>query len=167
MKRKRNENQPSSDPLDRALADWKALEDPPEQLSPHLRARVLDAAAGGADVGTPVPRARALFFPVRRFALAAVVPTLALALALGSLVRPVPVSDPDREAAMTVAATRLEVQRHGDEVIFRIANGSTQHRVYKSTDLGSLDTVTPVVVEDGVFRDRVEQDSGIVFYRID
>ena len=157
-KRKKGE-----DALESALAAWRAAEDGSELFSEPVRQRILDEIKGGGERRLRFSASEPLFFPLRRFALAAAVPALVLALAAGYLLAPGPGGEPVLQAG----PTHLEVLRQGDEVVFVIANGKTTHMVYKSTEIKGLRTAKPVPVTDGVFRDRIDAESSLVFYRID
>jgi hypothetical protein len=160
MSRKREKHR-NSDVLQQALEDWRAVEVPEAKLPSTVRERVMDAIRGGGE--TRVTYQTPLFLPLRRVLLATAVPVLVLALAVGYLLIPGggAVIEPGAQV------TNLDVIRQGDDVIFVIANGDSTHRVYKSNDLSTLGAAEPVEVSNGVFRDRIDPDNGLVFYRID
>ena len=149
--------------LGKALSDWKAAEMDAERLSTPVRERILDRV-GPNQVQqvrfTPQP---ALFTPLGRLALAAAAPMLVLTLAVGYLLMPATAPEPMARAE----STNLEVIRQGQEVVFLIANGKATHLVYKSTQIKGLHRAQPVTVSDGVFRDRIDQNANLVFYRVD
>jgi hypothetical protein len=149
--------------IDQALAEWRAAEVVPERLSGPVRERILDEIKGGGERRMRYTAPASLFFPLRRFALASAVPALVLALAAGYFLTPGPQGDP----ALQATTTDLQVLRQGDEVVFVIANGKTTHMVYKSTEIRGLRTVEPVEVTNGVYRDRIDTETNLVFYRID
>jgi len=150
--------------LDRALSDWKAAEAGAERLSGPARERILDAIGPGQVQQVRFSPQPALFTPLGRIALAAVAPMLALTLAVGYMLMPVTTAP---QPAAGAQATNLEVIRQGEEVVFLIANGNTTHFVYKSTEIRELQRSEPVMVSDGVFRDRIDRSADLVFYRVD
>jgi hypothetical protein len=147
--------------LERALSDWHAAEVDDGQLSAPVRARVMDAIKGGGE--TRVSYQTPLFLPLRRVLLAAAAPALVLALAVGYLMTP----GGGAVIESPAQATNLDVIRQGDDIVFVIANGNTTHRVYKSTAINDLGAAEPVEVSNGVYRDRIDPQAGLVFYRID
>jgi hypothetical protein len=154
------------DILDQALSEWRESKSDRERFSGPTRERILGSIQSpeyrfelGEALGS-------LFFPVRRFALAAVVPSLVLVLALGYALMPGRGADPGLPLQVT-QITQMEVTRVGDDVVFRIANGTRTHLVYKSSDINELSRATPVAVSDGVFRDTVHAEANLVFYRVD
>jgi hypothetical protein len=102
-----------------------------------------------------------LFVPAWKRALSAAAPLLLVALLLGPQF--VSVQSPTAPAEVT----RVEATKSGGEVVFMIANGDSVHHVYKSNDINMLESVEITVVTQGAFRDRLESDSDLVFYRID
>jgi hypothetical protein len=163
--RRSNEKRAGSAILAEALSDWKTAEKGEGRLSGHVRERILDTVGPN-----PVQRVRfapqtVLFTPLSRLALAAAAPMMVLTLAVGYLLMPATAPAPGVVAAAD--STNLEVIRQGEEVVFLIANGKTTHFVYKSTQITELQRAQPVVVSDGVFRDRIDQSANLVFYRVD
>jgi hypothetical protein len=146
--------------LDRALADWRAARKAPERLSGPARERILEAAGRDRTRRIALELPSPLFLPARRFALAAVLPLLVLSLAVGYLLLP-------GRSGLDGSAPRLLASRQGDEVVFVIANGDRPHRVVKVTDPRETGAGQAVDVEQGVFRDRLDSEASLVFYRID
>ncbi len=62
-------------------------------------------------------------------------------------------------------APRVEVLKDGEEVVFVIANGRRSHQVSRSTrpDRGGEVFRTTT----GEFRDRLDSEAKLVFYRVD
>ena len=145
--------------LDRAIRDWRG-QGSEEQLAAPTRARILEAvterAAHGGSTAPLIP----LFLPVRRLALAAGLPALVLALALGYGAR-------IAENPGEFGEPRLIATKQAGEVVFIIANGGRPHRVYRSTDPARLGTEAAFTATDGSFRDRLDSGPDLVFYRID
>ena len=157
----RDSGENRSDPLAAALADWKRAEEAPAVLSPPTRARILRSVKGLDRSSTPRASLAGLFVPAWKLALGAAAPLLLLVLLLGPQL--VPVSPP----AISDGETRVEASKVSGEVVFMIANGASVHRVYKSNDISMMDSVEVTVVTQGAFRDRLESDANLVFYRID
>ena len=146
--------------LERALADWRAARKSPERLSGPARERILDAVGREESRRVRFELPSPLFLPARSFALAAVLPLVVLSLGLGYFLLP-------GAPALEDPAPRLLASRHGDEVVFVIANGDRRHSVVKGADPRILEDGVAVDVEQGVFRDRLDSDTDLVFYRID
>jgi hypothetical protein len=142
--------------LEQAVDAWRE-DSPTERLSSQVRHRIFDEARRPTQARIP---AMPLFPPVRRLALAAAVPALALALLVlyGSQ------SGPD--GSLLAGAPRLLATKSGDEVVFVIANGSQEHQVRRLARAAQLQG-EPMAVSNGTFRDRLSSDSQLVFYRID
>ena len=62
---------------------------------------------------------------------------------------------------------RLNAAKVGNEVIFTIQNGSTEHRVLKSSSPSGFNSASELPVIGGRFRDRADAGADIVFYRVD
>jgi hypothetical protein len=143
--------------LDRSVAAWRAVERS-EQLSPEARARILDSAAR---TSVPAPALRplvTLFFPTWRWAWAGVAPVALLTVALAVL------AIPHRVGSATV---RVEARKVSGEVEFLIANGGTPHRVSKRSIPYRAGDGKAIATRNGSFRDALDSDEPIVFYRID
>lgn len=147
--------------LNQAVEAWRDAEVQEEPLSAPARERILDAVKGGGE--TRLSYQTSLFLPFRRIALAIAAPAMILALTVGYLV--VPPADTGGQSPAQV--TNLDVLRQGEEIIFVIANGQSTHRVYKSSEISGLQTAEPVEISNGVYRDRIDQQADLVFYRID
>jgi len=148
--------QAQDDPLARAVAEWKrGAAGRADQLSDAARARIHDAVLASR----PIPAPRPLFglFPRR---LAATILPIAAAVALVAFF-------PERSGDASRAHVKVRVGKSGDEVVFTIANGTSGHTVYKSNDSSDFGRAERIAVQGGTFRDRVADDAGLVFYRID
>jgi hypothetical protein len=95
--------------------------------------------------------------------MATALPTVLLAVIAGYLLVPGAVTD----QAGAPSGTIVQAMRQGDEVVFVIANGKSTHTVHKSNDPNDLSEGESFTVSQGSFRDRLEGDADIVFYRID
>lgn len=149
--------------LDRALDDWRSAGKSPERLSGPARQRILDAVGESGERRVRFESPAPLFVPVRRFALATALPLVVLGLAVGYFLLPGSGVGPAADGA----APLLLASRQGNEVVFVIANGDRPHRVTRTDDPSLPEAGEPVEVEQGVFRDRLESDAKLVFYRID
>ena len=143
--------------VDRAVAAWRNADPGRERVSPAARARLLEAVDAGLVPAADAAWRPPLFVPVRVLAWGGLLPALVLALALGSLaVRP---------HGRDVGGTSVQAVKQGNSVVFRIQNGNRPHTVSRSLDpSGSWETLGTV---RGEFRDRIGDDSQLVFYRID
>lgn len=149
--------------LDRALADWRACRPDESRLSQPARANILRAALEASVAPRRIEPRIPLFFPVRRLALATALPTVLLAFIAGYLILPGGMTDPAGDPAGTI----VQAMRQGDEVVFVITNGKSTHTVRKLNAPNSLTDGETLTVSEGSFRDRLEGDSNLVFYRID
>jgi hypothetical protein len=134
------------------------------RLSAAAREAVLDAAIHGQD-DRRFESLPALFTPTRKLAAAWALP---LALA-GTLFLGLPrTSGPGggREGASPVPTT-VHVSKDGDRVLFTIANGDRNHRVYRSTTPDRFDPGVAMRVTGGEFVDRLDDRHAVVFYRIE
>jgi hypothetical protein len=141
--------------LTEAVRAWKARPRAEDRLSPDSRERILAAATGPEASLAPM---HTLFTPARRVWLVGALPLL---LAAAFLLLPTPA--PHEGGA--VAA--VEAFKDGDAIVFTIANGSREHRVYKSTVPYGFDASAATLVTDGAYVDVAHQDADLVFYRID
>jgi hypothetical protein len=147
---------PTQDPLFQALTTWKNETQPNETLTREARGRILSGAFESlSESHAPAP----LFSPVPRRIVAGTLPAV-LALVVVAVFA-------DRVGDPVRPASKLRVGKAGDEVVFTIANGGTPHRVYKSSLPNNFHGAELIVVEDGAFRDRVQNGSDLTFYRID
>jgi hypothetical protein len=139
--------------LEHAIACWKESV-PPERLSEGARGRILRQAVETQEM-QPVPtRLRSAAWRILASALpVAVIGLFAIVLA-------------DRTGESD-HALRIRATKAGGEVIFSIANGRSTHSVYKSNDPNGFGTAARLTVHGGSFRDAVDDESGLVFYRIE
>jgi hypothetical protein len=124
-----------------------------EALSEASRARIFDAAR------QPLGRFEALafLFPQARTVAAALAFPLVLTMAL-LLSLPSPIA-PGRQA-------KIVATKNGENVVFTVANGHKEHRVFKSTDPTRFG-VKEVPEVGGRFSDRADNGVELVFYRVD
>ena len=127
-------------------------------LSAPARDRILDAARIQAE--QPMELFPSLFTAPRRLL---VVGALPLILAMGLLV----LLNQDTTVAPDLGDPSLQVSKQNGQVFFRIANGSRDHVVYRSTVPDSFDGAAGVTVKDGSFSDPIDDHANLVFYRID
>ena len=128
-------------------------------LSGSARDRILDAARN-QPADQPGELFPSLFTAPRRLLAAGALP---LVLAVGLLVllnQPAPVTP-------ELGSTTLQVSKEDGQIFFRIANGSRNHVVYRSTVPDRFERSTGVKVTDGSFTDAIDDQAGLVFYRID
>lgn len=139
--------------LDRAIAVWKAAP-VAERLSDEVRRSILRETLENLEA-QPVPtRLRSAAWRI----LAGALPVAAIGLLAVVLV--------DRGVEPT-HALRVRATKAGGEVIFSIANGRNDHSVYKSSVPNKFGASAQLQVRGGSFRDTVDDDSGLVFYRIE
>jgi len=148
----------SGSELDGLIADWRRASGAAESLSSPARRRIFTAARGE---GKRPAALASLFLPVSRLIVSAGLPAAALTLLFGVAVLPVP------EGVKSDAPPSLHARKQGDEVVFVIANGGQQHRIYRSTSLAELGSGEPFATADAAFRDRIDANPGLTFYRID
>ena len=139
--------------LDSVIAVWKAAPRP-ERLSDETRRSILRETLENLD-GQPV--ATGLRSAAWRI-LAGALPVAAIGLLAVMLV--------DRGVEPT-HPLRVRATKAGGEVIFSIANGNRDHSVYKSSVPNRFGASAQLQVRGGSFRDTVDDDSGLVFYRIE
>ena len=65
------------------------------------------------------------------------------------------------------AAAQVRVAKHGDRVVFTIANGDRAHSVYESTDPNRFDSSGRLSTTAGSFVIRADEGADLVFYKID
>jgi hypothetical protein len=65
------------------------------------------------------------------------------------------------------AATQIEATKLGAEVVFVIHNGGQTHSLREANDPLRFGQDMPVRTVEGRFRDRLDPNQGIVYYRID
>ena len=156
----RNRGRDGGRALDEALGQWRESPLPKESLSEATRARILDGVRRQEERTWVEPLA-ALFLPAPRFALAAGLPALALTLLLGYSLIPSQLG-----GGVDPAPTRLQATKQGNEVVFLIANGQQTHTVSVSDKAHVVQSPETFTVTDS-FRDRLQSDSDLVFYRFD
>ena len=128
-------------------------------LSGSARERILDAVRSQA-ADQPAELFPSLFTAPRRLLAAGALPLL---LAVGLLVllnQPTPVT-PD------LGASSMQISKEDGQIFIHIANGSRNHVVYRSTVPDRFERSTGVTVTDGSFTDAIDDQAGLVFYRID
>ena len=147
----------AKDELYRAIAAWRAGERG-EQLSPDTRSRILGGIDRSDARSSTLQPLTSLFFPTWRWAWAGVAPVVVLTVALGIVALP-------RGGDAGSKPVRVEARKVAGEVEFLVANGGTEHRVSR----WSPDTATGTTIEtkNGAFRDTLDSDETIVFYRVD
>lgn len=59
------------------------------------------------------------------------------------------------------------VEKVGDQVVFHIANGGTEHTVTRSTDPTRFNPRAEQTVAEGRYSDRVNSGPVVVFYKLD
>jgi len=110
----------------------------------------------------PSPHA-SLFLPAARWAWGAAIPIFALSVLVGSILL---TQKPFDSGDLVAHQPRVEVTKSGGDVVFVIQNGDTTHTISKSTDPGGVGKET-FTTTTGQFRDRLDSDADIVYYRID
>lgn len=60
-----------------------------------------------------------------------------------------------------------QVEKVGDEVVFHVVNGNTEHTVTRSTDPSSFNPKAEQQVADGRYSDRANSGPVVVFYKLD
>jgi hypothetical protein len=133
--------------------------DSAESLSDASRSRVFQAVTEGDPVPPAVAR---LFTPWRRMALASVAPVLLVVAVVGWLGLRGEATAP--EGALPVG---VEVAKVGDQVVFRISNGDRAHFVSRSERPDRFEAADRARVSGGSYADPLNDDAGLVFYRID
>jgi len=147
--------------LDGAIEAWRVGNRPREVLSEAGRSRLLDLALQeGSSRGSLAPLVP-LFFPLRRWAWAGALPAVLLTVAFGILIFPMAPGD------HATVVTRVDAIKLPGEVVFLISNGGREHRVSKRTIPDGAPPGTVVPTQGGSFRDALESEETIVFYRID
>jgi len=141
--------------LESSIERWRRQGGREERLSHERRTGILRRVSAEAAPAPLVP----LFVTSRQWAAVAVTPVLVLTLALGYL----GLSGSDRGAGDAT----VRVTKQGGDVVFLIANGTRDHRVYKSTTPAGRDSWKAYTTTTGSFRDRLHSDADLVFYRID
>lgn len=139
--------------LDDAISALKS-ELPGEALSESSRATIFDAARRSFGVFESL----AFFFPRSRTIVLAVSFPLVLTLTLlFSLPHSV---TPGRHPV------KITASKDDGNVVFTVANGRSEHRVFKSTDPARFGAKEVPVVR-GRFSDRSDNGLELVFYRVD
>ena len=157
----RHRGEEQGDALAAALEDWRGAERTDPALSSPARSRIMMVVNDLEKARLPRASLASLFVPAWKLALGGAAPLLLVAILLGPQL--VSVQPPATESGVT----RVEASKVSGEVVFTIANGSSVHRVAKSNDLSKIESVEVTVVTQGAFRDRLESDANLVFYRID
>ena len=158
-----NKANPAAGELDHAIAAWRRAEVPEPRLSEQARAGIVRQARTAPGAGRP-DALRSLFVPTSRLALGTAVPLgalsalLAVVLVLQGGVVP---------GDLAKGGPRIEATKVGSDVVFVIRNGERVHTVSKSSDPGQFGPHAQVRTEAGRFRDRLDESSPIVYYRID
>lgn len=157
--------QSQNDPLADALSRWRqqtAEQNQAEGLSTTARAEIFRVVLEGATPGRVRRHLRSLFLPGARIALASAVP---VALVVGILgfegADPMPVGDIAQQAP-----PKISVLKENGEVVFIIANGTTGHRVTR-TSADDPTSASAVTTTDGTYRDGLTGGPDLVFYRIE
>lgn len=127
-------------------------------LSVSARDRILDAARNQAD--QPVELFPSLFTAPRRLLVAGALP---LVLAMGLLV----LLNHDTPVAPELADPSVQFSKQDGQMFIRIANGSREHVVYRSTVPDRFERSAGVAVTNGSFIDAIDDKADLVFYRID
>jgi len=130
-----------------------------ESLSDSARSEIFRHVSQDA----PAPRTGArLFTPWRQLALAGAAPVLLLVVMVGWL-------GPrgDRPTPEAMPAPDVQIAKVGDQVVFRIPNGTRVHFVSRSERPDRFEGVDAAKVVDGNYADRLHDEAGLVFYRID
>lgn len=135
--------------LDQAAAWLRAAS--PESLSEAARRRILREAFHAAPTALPrIAWGRRLFaggLPI------ALICLLAFVLA-------------DRTGGGD-APLRILAAKAGDEVVFSMPGGKSHYTVYKCNIASNLGESNRIPVKANSFRDTVDDESGLVFYRIE
>lgn len=143
-----------NDILDEALAAWRKSNND-EALSPSARTALFD------DVRVLGEAAQAPFVPsltrAWRWAFLGSVPVVALAAVLM-----VAGGGHSPASAAPLAAAKVSGQ-----VVFTLANGKTDHLVYRSTDPQSFDRTAAVKMARNRYSENATGGPNLVFYRID
>ncbi len=147
--------------LERATAAWRSHAAPEPTLSEAARARVLDAVLQQDRRGGDLPGLVPLFAPGRAWVWAGALPALILTVGLGIL------AFPFDTGSHAPATTRVQAMKRSGEVVFLISNGGAEHRVSKRTIPSASPSGTAIKTQDGAFRDELDSEEAIVFYRID
>ena len=159
-----NRPDPAGDDLDRAIAAWRRAGVPDARLSDQTRAGILRETRMAPGPSNRLESLRSLFVPTSRLALGAAVPLGALSALLAVVMVLQGQMVPGDSAT---GRPRIEATKVGSEVVFVIRNGDRVHNVSRSSDPGQFGPEARVPTESGRFRDRLDEDSHIVYYRID
>lgn len=152
--------------LERSIEALRRTGIPAARLSAGARARILREVRQSRRDSTVRAPLGSLFVPTARFAFSAALPLAALSIALV-----VVLTYPSGVARVPVesraAATQIEATKLGAEVVFVIHNGGQTHSLREASDPLRFGQDLPVRTVEGRFRDRLDQNQGIVYYRID
>jgi hypothetical protein len=127
-------------------------------LSASARDRILDAARTPAEPAEEL--FPALFTAPRRLLAAGALPLL---LAVGMLL----LLNRSATVVPDVGVPSVQATKQGDQVFFRIANGTRDHVVYRSTSPERFEASQGVKITDGSYSEDIDDHAGLVFYRID
>lgn len=128
-------------------------------LLPATRERILARAV--RDRGSAETAVVRKFAPGFGLALAASVPALVIGAA--ALILALREQAPQSPKFGGIVGAR----KVGDQIVFTIANGNRPHVVYRSKDPARFDQGSAERVVGGRFEDRVGEEPGIVFYRVE
>ena len=150
--------------LDEALGAWREAEAvvPAERLSSGARANVRALARRGAAAAPERPLV-GLFVPVGRLVAAAGVPALLLAVSFGWFIG----GDGAELGRSETPGVGIETSKVKGQAVFNIANGGRVHHVYKANSAKELARAELYTTTRGSFKDSLDGDPGVIFYRID
>ena len=159
-------NDESRRELERSIAALRRTGAPESRLSESARAKILREVRQARRDSTVRAPLGSLFVPTARFAFSAALPLAALSIVL-AVVLSVPQGVNRLPVETRSTATQIEATKLGTEVVFVIRNGGTAHSLREASDPLRFGQDLPVRQVEGRFRDRLDQDPGIVYYRID
>jgi len=147
-------NTPKTDILDDAIAAWRR-EARDESLSQSAQTALFN------EIGTQAEGADTAFVPsltrAWRWAFLGSVPVVVLATVL------IMVGDRGRQ----IATPRLTAEKVRGQLIFTLANGKTEHLIYRSTDPQSFSSASAVKMARNRYTEDATGGPALVFYRID
>jgi len=163
-KRQNNKTEANAALLNASIQDWRQhSEGSAQKLSTASRAQILRSIRAESSAPGLLAPLASLFVPARRIFWAAGLPAVALLLVVASFMY-------QPGSIVTDSAATLNVSRVGDEIVFEIANGGRAHRVFRSDSpegLAAGNSSEVFALARNTFRDRIDSESGIVFYRVD
>ena len=156
--------QRGSQALEEALGAWRESESilPAERLSPGARANIRVLSRQAASVA-PESTLTRLFVPFGRIVAAAGVPALLLALSLGWFLG---CGSTELDGTET-APLAIKTSKVNGQAVFEIANGGSEHRVYRADSPQKLADAALYTTATGSFTDTLDEKSTVVYYRID